>query len=216
MKQGNPIAVLTGDLVNSRRADTSAVGITFDALRAATDDFGQAHQLDLRFTRFRGDGWQAVLTRPNTILEATLFILARLKATPNSLATRIGIGIGPSTSLGTSDLADADGPAFITSGRVIDSMSPKRRLPIAGQGIGQNQTAILDLTEFITAGWTTTQAQAMAHALRNYPRTQDDIASELGITRQAVQSRLAGAGLAYFETSIGAFRHHSFKTPPQD
>lgn len=216
MEQAKPIAVLTGDLINSRHADAENVQITFDALRAAANDFGHAHQLDLRFTRFRGDGWQAVLTNPNAVLEATLFIQARLKATQASLGTRIGIGIGPNTSIGTTDLSDADGLAFFISGSLIDNMSPKRQFVIAGQGIGAQQVAIFDLAEFITRGWTPTQAQAVAHALRNYPRTHDDIASELGITRQAVQSRLAGAGLAYFETAIGAFRHHSFKTSSQD
>ena len=204
------IAVLTGELVNSRRADSATVAGTFDALEKATSDFGKTLHLDLRFTRFRGDGWQAVLTEPTRILEGTIFLLARLMTTPNSLKTRIGIGVGTATSLGKANLSDADGAAFFTSGTLLDTMSPKRKLALAGETIDASHAAIIDLTEFITNSWTPTQAEAVAHLMGNYPRTHEKIAAELGITRQAVQSRLAGAGLAYFETAIGAFRHHSF------
>jgi hypothetical protein len=89
-------------------------------------------------------------------------------------------------------------------------MSPRRQLALAGQGVGPSQAALIDLTEFIAASWTAAQAEAVACALLNGPRTHEDIAKELGITRQAVQSRLAGAGFSYFETAISAIRNHNF------
>ncbi len=208
--------VITGDLIKSRSVTTAALNTTFETLSAAAADFGADWGLDLRFTRYRGDGWQIALGRPELTLHVVLFILARLRAGQSGVKTRLAIGIGPADTLGTDDLSDANGTAFIISGHHLDKMSRKRTLAIAGYGIGATQAAIIGFTEFITATWTAAQAEAVAHAMRDFPRTQDEIAAELGITRQAVQSRLASAGLAYFETAIRAFRDHDFTTPPLD
>lgn len=209
-------AVLTGDLIKSRQATPAAVDAAFAVLDNAAADFGKVCGTDLRFTRYRGDGWQIVLTDPHLMLDAVLFFTASLRAGQPGIATRMSIGIGPIETPGTRDLSDATGPAFFTSGDQLDSMSRKRTIALAGQGIGPALVAILDLTEFITAGWTAAQAEAVAHALQGQSRTHDAIAAELGITRQAVQSRLAGAGFSYFETALYAIRNHDFTTPPQD
>lgn len=209
-------AILTGDLIKSRRVDSTAVAAAFDVLQASANDYGKALGIDLRFTRYRGDGWQVVLTDPGLTLDATLYLLARLRAAQPKMATRIAVGIGTTQTLGTKDLSDGTGPAFFTSGDHIDKMSPRRQLVLAGQGVGPSQAALIDLTEFITASWTAAQAEAVACALLNAPRTHEDIAKELGITRQAVQSRLAGAGFSYFETAISAIRSHDFATPQAD
>lgn len=212
----NIYTVITGDLIKSRSVSTAALDAAFETLSAAAGDFGADWGIDLRFTRYRGDGWQIVLGKPELTLHVVLFLLARLRAGQSGINTRLSIGIGPAQTLGTDDLSDANGAAFVTSGHHLDKMRRKRTLAIAGYGIGATQAAIIGFTEFITSTWTAAQAEAVAHAMRDFPRTQDEIAAELGITRQAVQSRLASAGLAYFETAIHAFRDHDFTTPPPD
>lgn len=214
MNTTGTIAILTGDLIQSRRADGARVAAAFDVLQTAALDFGQAHDLDLRFTRYRGDGWQVALSDPRLTLDAILFFTARLRAAQPKIATRIAAGIGPVETLGTNDLSDGTGPAFFISGDQIDGMSPKRRLTLAGAG--HSYAAIIDLTEFITAGWTAAQAEAVACALQDDQRTHQDIAKILGITRQAVQSRLAGAGFGYFENAIYAIRNHDFTASHSD
>ena len=204
-----PFAVLTGDLIKSRRSDTAAVEAAFDALRRAATDFGQFRDVDLRFTRFRGDGWQ-VLTPAHLVLEAMLFVLARLRADPSGIETRISAGIGAVEAIGTANLSDATGTAFFASGDQLDSISPKRKLTLGGSGIDAMQVAIIDLAEFITDGWTAAQAEAVALSLQHPTHTHDDIAKALGITRQAVQSRLAGAGLSFFDNARHAFMNHDF------
>lgn len=208
--------VITGDLIGSRSVTADALDAAFDTLSTAAADFGQDWGLDLRFTRYRGDGWQVVVTDPHLTLHAILFIIARLRAGHPGINTRLSIGIGPVETFGTHDLSDANGTAFVISGQHLDKMSRKRTLAIAGYGIGATHAAIIGFTEFITSTWTAAQAEAVALAMRDFPRTQNDIAAELGITRQAVQSRLASAGLAYFENAIHAFRDHDFATPPPD
>jgi len=208
-------AVLTGDLINSRRAGTAAVAQTFDHLRDAATRFGTAWDLDLRFTRYRGDGWQIVLTTPGLLLDAALYFMARLKAERSEIATRISIGVGRVETLGSRDLSDATGPAFFTSGDLLGGMGRNRMFALAGEGIGVAQVAIVDLAEGIATGWTATQAQAAALHFEGRLERHEDIAQELGVTRQAVQSRLSGAGLSYFDNALYALRTQDFAVTAQ-
>ena len=205
-----PQAVITGDLIKSRAAETAAVDQTFDILRDAAASFGAAWDLELRFTRFRGDGWQIILTKPGLLLDAFLYILASLKAGQTHITTRMSIGVGPVETLGTSDLSDATGPAFFISGDQLVGMGRNRMVTLAGHGIGAEQVAIMDLAECIASGWTATQAEAVAIHLEGRLTRHEDIAEKLGVTRQAVQSRLSGAGLSYFDNALYAMRNHTF------
>jgi hypothetical protein len=207
-------AVLTGDLIKSRKADATALSVAFDVLRDAAADFGQAWDSDLRFTRYRGDGWQVVLQDPGLVLDALLFFAARLRARSPAIETRISAGIGAVTSIGTADLADATGPAFFISGDHLETMSRKRKLAIAGSGIGAAQAAIVDLAEHIASGWTPAQAEAVALSLDMNASNHETIAESLGVTRQAVQSRLASAGWSYFDNALFAMRNHDYAIQP--
>lgn len=210
MQYQNTSAILTGDLIKSRQVSTAAVDVTLDILRDAATTFGATWDLDLRFTRYRGDGWQVALTKPGLLLDAALFFVARLEAAQAQVATRISIGVGPIENLGTRDLSDATGPAFFFSGDHLDTMGRSRLFSVAGHGIGPAQVAIIDLAEFIAAGWTTTQAEAISLYFQGDLHRHEDIATQLGVTRQAVQSRLSGAGLSYFDNALYAMRNHDY------
>ena len=205
-------AVLTGDLIKSRASDDATIDAAIEVLRAAAADFGQAWGQDLRFTRHRGDGWQVVVSDAGLVLDALLFFVARLRARLPAIETRISAGIGAVASIGTADLADASGPAFFISGDLIETMSRKRKLAIAGSGIGAAQVAIVDLAEHIMAGWTPAQAEAVALSLQMRSSHHETIAAAVGITRQAAQSRLAGAGWSYFDNALAAMRIHDYST----
>ena len=215
MTDSAPHAVLTGDLIKSRQATPAAVDAAFAVLRAAAIDLGRAWDIDLRFTRYRGDGWQIVMP-PALVLDTLLYFVARLRAGAPDIETRISAGIGPIDSVGTKDLSDANGAAFFLSGIQLDGMSRKRKFAIAGYGISAPQIAIIDLAEFIASSWTSAQAEAVALSLQGHTPTHDDIASDLGITRQAVQSRLAGAGISYFDNALRAMRNGDYTNQPQE
>ncbi|QQA41188.1 hypothetical protein [Pelagovum pacificum] len=206
-------AVLTGDLVASRTAGNDRVDAAIDALSAAAIAFGDDHHTALRFTRHRGDGWQVHLSDPSLILIAGLWFLARLRAADLGVDTRISIGTGPVDSTGTLDLSDANGPAFHRSGDGLDQMPRRRRLVMAGDGIGPWQDAVADLADGLSVGWTAAQAEAVSHALSPRGTTHEAIAARLGITRQAVQSRLAAAGMAHLQGALDAFRAHHYGEP---
>lgn len=201
------IAVLTGDLVKSREAGAEAIEHAMCTLAKTASDLSKLTEADTRFTRFRGDGWQLVLGRPRWLLWACLVIIADLRASGIGIETRISAGLGRHESLGTTNLSDATGPAFFISGQHLDLAAKRRRLLVAGGRTRDQlwQAAIFDLVEHQVSSWTQTQAEAVAIALRNGQITHADIAQNLGITRQAIQLRLAGAGYSALENAIAAF-----------
>lgn len=212
------VAVLTGDIVGSRKRADSAVEAAMTRIGKTARDLATLADADTRFTRFRGDGWQIVLGRAGWTLRASLIIMADLKAEGHAIETRISAGVGPWESLGTNDLSDASGRAFFVSGHHLDTMPGHRRLAIAGgrdqapHGVADSdwQAAIFDMAEWIAGRWTQPQAEAMAMALRFDWQTQDDLARRLGITRQAMHARLSGAGFQAMSNALAAIEHYKW------
>ncbi|MFO1209431.1 MAG: hypothetical protein U1E40_09445 [Amaricoccus sp.] len=188
-------AVLTGDLIRSTRAVPGALERAMAVLaEAAGEVAGWPNGADTRFTRFRGDGWQFCVAGPGKGLRAALTAIARLRGADVGLATRAAIGVGRIDSLGTDNLADAGGPAFEASGHALDDMPRGRRITIAGAGVAALHHAVVDLLDERAARWTPQQAEAAALYLGPDNPTLADIAPRLGISAQAVNYRLAGAG----------------------
>lgn len=212
------VAVLTGDLVASQKHDAAEIEAAMGRIAATARNLSDIVDADTRFTRFRGDGWQIVLGRAGLALRAALLIVADLKAGGHLVETRISVGAGPWTSLGTRDLADASGYAFSVSGTRLDQMPRHRRLFINGgrdtalHGVADMewQAAIFDMAEWIASRWSRPQAEAMAMALRFDWQTQDELAQRLGITRQAMHARLTGAGFQAMENAIAAIEHYEW------
>jgi hypothetical protein len=73
-------------------------------------------------------------------------------------------------------------------------MPRTRRLTIDGEGVTALHRIIVDLLDERTARWSREQAEAMALHLAPDNPTLTDIAPRLGISPQAVNYRLAGAG----------------------
>ncbi len=200
-------AVLTGDLVRSQKARPTQVEDAMQRLSKTARDLTDIADADTRFTRFRGDGWQIVIANAGLVLRACLILLADLRASGIGIETRISAGLGPVERLGTANLSDATGRAFFVSGSHLDVMPKHRRLFIAGGRTPDQtwQTAIFDLVEWQSRSWTQAQAQAVAMALKSDWQTHQDLADRLKITRQAMQSRLAGAGFQALHNALAAF-----------
>ncbi|HRO13250.1 hypothetical protein [Amaricoccus sp.] len=187
-------AILTGDLVGSTEKPVAALEQAMQALAETARGISAWTGADTRFTRYRGDGWQIYVAVPGLGLRAALTIIARLRAADAGLATRAAIGIGRIDGMGSGDLADGHGPAFETSGHALDRMPRTRRLVIDGDGVTTLHRIVVDLLDERTARWTREQAEAMALHLAPDNPTLTDIAPRLGISPQAVNYRLAGAG----------------------
>lgn len=206
-------AVLTGDLIGSTKVEPAALERAIDLLaETARELTGWAPPSpDPRFTRYRGDGWQMVVAEPGLALRAVLMLSASLRAADLGLATRAAIGIGAVESLGTASLADARGVAFEASGRGLDHMARTRRLAIEGEGVTALHRIVVDLLDERTERWTRQQAEAMhlALPLRQDEPTLAEIAAQLGISAQAVNYRLSGAGAPAIRRSLRAWEDAS-------
>jgi hypothetical protein len=190
-------AVLTGDLVASTSAPPAEVDRVMHRLDTTVQEAARALGTDNpRFTRFRGDGWQIVVSPAPLYLRITAVLLSGLRLFDTGIGTRIGIGIGAVDRLGTRDLSDASGPAFTQSGHALDSLPGTDRLAIAGlpaPSLAWHAAALDTLAHFSTR-WSREQAEALLHRLLAETRPLQHIAADLGITRQALSARLAVAG----------------------
>lgn len=187
------LAVLTGDLVQSTRADAAATEAAMTALSQGAHEIAAWIGTSTRFTRSRGDGWQIVLPlRRELALRAAICLIARLKARRQGLATRIALGLGPYETLGSQDLSDAHGAAFTLSGRALDGMK-SGLLRLSFPAMRPLHQGFVDLLEPLLWRWTPEQAEAVALSLHPEGRSQKDIARLLHISEQAVSLRLKGA-----------------------
>jgi hypothetical protein len=221
-------AVFTGDLIGSSKASPLKLEATMANLAGTAQFLTEFTGADTKFTRFRGDGWQMVLSSPESYLRAVALIFARLKADDQTLSTRFAVGVGAVDSFGTSDLRDAKGPAFEYSGRALDGLTRDRDLaitigpddPVAFLGRTENRprmdgtiawsdAAILSIFSFIVSRWTRAQAEAVAVTLEHDMEKQGTVAAKLGITRQALNLRLTGAGYGPILTAIKLTEQHS-------
>lgn len=210
-----PFAVFTGDLIKSTSARAEVVEATLANIAASAAQLAEDTGQDPRFTRFRGDGWQMALPGRDSWYRALILILARLKAQPGLLDTRIAIAVGSIETTGSRDLNDARGFAFHLSGRGLDHF-PKRgqfevrlasRLEPLADGSGRQiewtswtDKALVAFIARTARNWSQAQAEALCIALENPDLTQADWAARLGISRQAFVQRIAGA--AYEELSL--------------
>ncbi|MBL4813557.1 MAG: hypothetical protein JKX69_14655, partial [Rhodobacteraceae bacterium] len=160
------------------------------------------------FTRSRGDGWQMFVADPAQALRALVMMRAALRQADLGLETRIAAGIGtftlPEETARPGTLSAATGHAFTASGQALDMMGTDE-LALVGTGTTSRDRALLGLIEWQTGRWTAAQAQAANLALGAPDAVHATIAKQLGITRQAVQARLAGAGLAPLEEALAAY-----------
>jgi len=202
------VAILTGDLIGSTAVPPEAVERSMRIIADCAGEIGQ----DTDFTRFRGDGWQIRLLRPGDCLWACLLILARLRAVDGALGCRIAIGIGEEYDTDASTLSTAMGPAFTASGRTLDQMKPDRLLALGSLPKPPDSFRQLATTVAATlaARWSVSQAEAMALKLdvdspAGDRESNDRIARQLGITRQAVDARLKAADYPILNDAIEAF-----------
>ena len=189
-------AVITGDLIGSTAAGPAALTASMHVISSTAAQIGfWPGSSDTRFTRSRGDGWQMVLDRPGLALRAAFVLQARLRSLSDGIPTRISIGVGAAVSLGTADLSDASGPAFTASGKGLDQMATGATLALTCGPGTPFQHALAALADALMCGWTPQQAEATALALHPANPTLAEMAAKLGISKQAINYRLAGANL---------------------
>lgn len=194
-------AVFTGDIVRSTDLGADALQGVFTALENAAQAIAQWPDSTTAFARFRGDGWQMALP-PVYALRGALVMRAAVRQTGKDRDTRIGVGVGQGHMQGN-DLASADGPAFLHSGRALDAIARGPRM-VASDGTVALRCA-LPLADRIAQGWTPKQAQVAFALLAPSPPTQYALAQTLNRSRQMTQKQADAAGVIALLDSCDAY-----------
>ncbi len=190
-----PIAtVLTGDLIASTQAGQAAVDGAMEVLEGIATHEAEISGLDIRFARFRGDGWQMYCPDAARVFRLTVLVLANLHSRPALAQTRIAVATGGVSVLPQSGLASASGDVFISSGRELDDMTTDRLVFFSQTADAKWQRPLFSYLDWQSSRWSPQQAEAIALAFRCNPPEPRKSAEELGISRQAFKARLDGAG----------------------
>lgn len=175
-------AVLTGDIVGSRKLSTHELASLFEGVRGVWRCFAEHHgdavigELDV----FRGDGWQVALTQPALCLRAAVFLRAAFRAHSKKMDvdSRIGVGVGSVDRIVQGRLSESNGLAFQRSGSALESL-PAKGLRwafdggpgFAARSLGSMSFPLMDL---LIQRWSPSSSIAVVGTLLGM--TQDEIA----------------------------------------
>lgn len=200
------VAVLSGDIVGSQRIDR------LDGVRNTIIEAGR--RLDEAWPGlvvggpqfFRGDAWQLVLRRPKMALRVAIYLRARLRALEEPADTRIAIGLGDAEHIDPKEVSLSLGEAFTLSGRALDEMGRRRAIRLSVPDRLKHQTfwlpPILSLCGAIIGRWKPRQAEAVALMLIENGRTQEQLARDVKVSRQALSKALLSAGWPAIDEAI--------------
>ena len=204
-------AVLTGDIVRSGLAIKQRPKL-LSALQKAllsAEHLAKKQAVIQRFTIFRGDSFQGVLSAPEEALRIALFIRSQLlqeRIGKNSIDAKVAIGIGTVEFFSKGKVELSDGEAFRYAGVSLDKIEKSRRIAIKLPWPSPNTfcDTICAILDAVVSRWTTEQAEAISFALQN--KTQAEIADVLKITQSAVQQRQQIAGWYAIKKAIDEFQ----------
>lgn len=195
------IAVITGDIVNSREhKDKNWLSL----LKAALQKFGNE---PMEWEIYRGDSFQ-LKVKAKKGLAAALYIKSCIK-TEDSLDVRMAIGVGEINS-GTLPITEHQGEAFVRSGMCFEKLKSSRlAIDTGNEFYNQTLNTMMDLGSLTFDNWSTVDAITLKTALENPNSNQKEIAKELKKSSSTVNFSLQKAGyneikklLEYYEKSI--------------
>jgi hypothetical protein len=198
------IAVLTGDIVSSRK-----IGDKRKWLKRLREIIERKTGLGKppKWSVFRGDGFQVEIGSPEHALRIAVLIRAGLRSVPEQkIDARIGVGIGEKGFTGNS-VNESDGEAYQRSGALLDSLKKDRsRLQIQSPWAEMDSAmnTALALASVIIDDWTQPEAE-VAWLLMSEQKTQVEMAKKLKISQPAIHKRFTGAHLTEINALIGYF-----------
>jgi len=179
-------AVLTGDIINSRKSKTPD---WLSNLKETLSKFGKEPE---QWEIYRGDSFQLEID-PKKALEAAIFIKASIKKEKN-VDVRVAIGIGNKTY--TSDqVTTSNGTAFINSGECFDTLK-KVNLAIKTpwSEFDEQINLLLELASLTMNGWLPATATIVTSALENKDMNQKELAKMLEKSQSSISEALSRAG----------------------
>ena len=204
-------AVLTGDIVESRKLSSERSKALQERLKSAAAEFEETFPGTVigRLGITRGDGWQVALEKPGFSLRLALYLRAIVKAEFGT-DSRVSIGIGPVDRLEAGNIVESTGPAFEHSGHGLEALRKKHRMVFSAGECEEFKVAqpLMGLLDLLVQRWTERQSFVASHLLLN--RTQEEIAELSPVdprrgskpTRQAVSKTQDQMGFNRIEETV--------------
>ena len=180
------IAVITGDIINSRALPDEWLGTLRDAL---SNLFGKKINWEI----FRGDSFQIELNAKDALINA-IYIKACIKVLKGA-DVRIGIGIGKK-SINAEKVTEANGEAFINSGNAFDTLKTNKvnmAIITPWPKLNEELNLFIKLALIAMDGWGQITAEMVKYAIENQNTKQDKIAKISGRSQSSVSEALKRA-----------------------
>ncbi|WP_336129100.1 SatD family protein [Mesoflavibacter sp. CH_XMU1422-2] len=180
------IAVLTGDIINSRQGQTS---LWLNQLKSTLNLYGQTPK---DWEIFRGDSFQ-LKTNPENALYIALHIKAVIKQV-KPYDVRIAIGLGEQ-SYNSKTISESNGTAFVNSGEGFESLKKQTLTVVSENKKWDNTINIMINLALLTANsWSNTVAKVISTVIENPEKNQNEIALLLGKSQSTISEALKRGG----------------------
>ena len=190
------IAVLTGDIINSRDVDPRQ---WLPVLKDLLNQYGQEPK---SWEIFRGDSFQLVLD-PVLSLQAAVHIKAGIRQVKN-LDVRIGIGIGEE-DYSAAKVSESNGEAYVRSGECFEALKKQNLAVNSGSSMDESVNLMLSLALLSMNTWSATVSGAIRTSLENPEKSQAEIAALLQRSQSSVSEALSRGGFEEVMQMIGYF-----------
>lgn len=195
------IAVLTGDIINSRGKNTENWLVE---LKAKLSIYGKTPK---DWEIFRGDSFQLLVPK-ELALESALHIKSAIKQFED-LDVRIGIGVGE-IDYESSKITESNGSAFVHSGESFDGLKKQNMLLKSGNvEIDEAINLMLALLLLTANRWTSTVSSLIKLAIEHPDWTQNDLAKYSHKSQGNISETLKRGGFeeimkvnAYYKSQI--------------
>lgn len=180
------IAVLTGDIINSRSEHS---GDWLSLLKEVLSGYGTE---PAEWEVFRGDSFQLVVM-PEQAFTATLHLKAAIKQI-QGLDVRVGIGLGEH-SYQASKVTESNGSAFIHSGVSFEGLKKNTvAIQTGSSDFDERINLMLTLAALTINQWTTIVAEVVKAAIENPNWNQSQLAKLLQKSQSSISEALKRGG----------------------
>ncbi|HLT81989.1 MAG TPA: hypothetical protein VKZ86_13260 [Cyclobacteriaceae bacterium] len=205
------IAVITGDIINSRALSDQQAWLK--PLKALLEEWGPTPGT---WEIYRGDSFQVGITDPLTALSAAMRIKAVVRSVPPdeddkrvaSIDVRMAIGIGEKDS-DAPRISECNGSAFVNSGEQFEK-SKREKVNLAVRSpwpeFDQEINLYLRLALIAMNSWSITSGELMNTLLKHPHLSQQEIAAMLNIEQNSASGRYKRAHVEEMLLMESAFR----------
>ncbi|SFW25073.1 transcriptional regulator [Cellulophaga fucicola] len=180
------IAVITGDIINSRAEDVS---LWMPVLKEELQKIGERPK---DWEIYRGDSFQ-IKTTPALALKTALELKAVIKEF-KTLDVRMAIGIGEESYL-ADKITESNGTAYVNSGECFEELKKQTiAIKTPWEDFNTVLNLLLDVLVLTIDNWTPNYALLIKESLANTTITQKELAQKLDKKQSNISTSLKKAG----------------------